>query len=155
MMTCFLLLIKTLIKPRTPMLGAIHHQPVKGHREDLFSGSGEQPVRYQSFTSQHGPQVYEDADVSTGFTKLGKSCCFKHYSPCRDAQTAHKRTHVVLHFNQLPSNSFTHCWPVKRYVCERRSQKRYKEKSCVHVFTVGWHTLPCPSKLMFAFSCFY
>lgn len=112
------------------MLGAIHHQLVKGHREDLFSGSGEQPVRYQSFTSQHGPQVYEDADVSTGFTKLGKSCCFKHYSPCRDAQTAHKRTHVVLHFNQLPSNSFTRCWPV-RSMCVSEEAKNVIRKKAV------------------------
>lgn len=138
-MTCFLLLIKTLIKPSAPMLGTIHHQPVKGHSEDLFSGSGEQPAR--------NPVLY----VSTQTPGVWRCRCFhwvyeawrirpfQHYSPCRDTQTAHKWPHVVLRFNQLPSHSFARCWPVKS-MCELRCQKHYKEKSCVHLFTVWCHT---------------
>lgn len=154
-MTCFLLLIKTLIKPSAPMLGAIHYQPVKGHSEDLFSGSGEQPARNLVFyLSAWTPGVWRCRCFHWVY-EAWRIRPFRHYSPCRDTQTAHKRPHVVLRFNQLPSHSFTHCWPVKS-VCELWSQKTlYGEKlwACVHSRVP--HTLCWPSQPMLALSFFY
>lgn len=50
----------------------------------------------QSFTSQHGPQVYEDADVSTGFTKLGGSGHFDIIVPA-ETHRQHINDHMLYY----------------------------------------------------------
>lgn len=75
------------------MLRAIHHQPVKGHSEDLFSGSGEQPARNPVlYVSAWTPG--EDADVSTGFTNLGGSGRFDIIVPA-ETHRQHINDHML------------------------------------------------------------